>query len=503
MQERRIVRPGLLLAMVWGVVFVLTLYGPDVVQDAADKSEGLQKQAWLRSTLDGMKSVGEAIGMPKLRAGLGALREKVNAPYTVLVYEEPEAPDLPPPVRTATTSVQAPADALVHISPKSPRRILVIGASSIQFAVGVELERRLPTYEGIKVKRFGRLATGLSRPDFFNWPDKFETLASSFKPDLVIANYGGNGAQAIPNGAGKVRYKTPEWDAAYGDKVREMVQIAKKHGAEMVFMGMPIMRSAKFSAKMRYLNRVQQEAAEAAGALFIATYEMAAMPDGKSYRKSLKYRGKRGLMRTSDGVHYSKLGAKYVVEQVMRQVERHYRLRPPQADQAVAEGHAFISKVASSTISYVAYLPREAGAAVKRPALVLLPDSASEWSRWPNYPHRTLQGLAQSQGHVLIVVEAPQDGLKAPVLEELLEDVQAHLPVSEVIGLSAHQAHRALALHEATLKPARLSSISVFGGEPFQDAPPDGPRTQVRPAKGGYTAALKALVPWHVSPAEP
>ncbi|CAN0554515.1 unnamed protein product, partial [Laminaria digitata] len=197
MQERRIVRPGLLLAMVWGVVFVLTLYGPDVVQDAADKSEGLQKQAWLRTTLDGMKSVGEAVGMPKLRAGLGALREKVNAPYTVLVYEEPEAPELPPPVRTATTSVEAPADALVHISPQSPRRILVIGASSIQFAVGVELERRLPTYEGIKVKRFGRLATGLSRPDFFNWPDKFDTLASSFKPDLVIANYGGNGAQAI------------------------------------------------------------------------------------------------------------------------------------------------------------------------------------------------------------------------------------------------------------------------------------------------------------------
>lgn len=487
--------------MLWGVVLVLTLYHPKVVQDAADKSDFLRTQPWLQSLLGGLQAGGDAVGMAKLRASLDNVREGINAPVTVLAFEEAEVPvepDIIPKIRTPAVDV-AP-DALVHIGPQRPRRVLVIGASSIQFAVGVRLEKTMPTYAGVKVKRFGRLATGLSRPDFFDWPEKFSALAKTFKPDLVIANFGGNGAQAIPVGRKSIKYKTPAWDVAYGDRVTAMVDIASAAGAEMVFMGMPVMRSDKFSAKMRYLNKVQQAAAEAAGAMFIPTYNMAALPNGK-YRKSIRYKGKRGLMRTSDGVHYSKLGARYVVEQALQQVERQYRLMPASTDLGVSEGHAFVSKVATSTIAYVAYVPREADPAAKRPALLLLPDPAEEWAQWPNYPHRMLQAQAQKLGIVLIVAQPGQEvdwvqgaDLKDTLAGELLRDVLAHLPVSKIVGVSGtgSSGEIALTLHERS--PADFPSVSLAG---VKDAPAATPEVFVSSSTDDYSKLLPDMLSWH------
>ncbi len=504
LQERRIVRPGLFLAMVWGVVLVLTMYQPKVVQDAADKSDFLRGQPWLQSLLGGIEVGGDALGIGGVRNGLASLREGINAPVTVLAFEEPELPVEPDlATKTATKAVELAPDALVHIGPERPRRVLVIGASSIQFAVGVRLEKLMPTYAGVKVKRFGRLATGLSRPDFFDWPQKFRALAKAFKPDLVIANFGGNGAQAIPTDAKKIKYKTPAWDTAYGARVTEMVDIATEHGAQMIFMGMPVMRSNKFSAKMRYLNKVQQEAAEAAGAMFIPTYNMAALSNGK-YRKSIKYKGKRGLMRTSDGVHYSKLGARYVVEQVLQQVERKYRLVPAKTDLGISEGHAFVSKVSSSTVSYVAYLPREADSAAKRPALLLMPGRAEGWARWPNYPHRLLQAQAQELGLVLIVPESSQalswqsvtraSDFDDTVFAELVADVEAHLSVSGVVGVSGAGRGGDLALELHNSRPLRFAAVSVIG---TQDVPRESAQIFVSSSSGDYSKALPAMLAWH------
>ena len=42
------------------------------------------------------------------------------------------------------------AVSFVHETAKPKQRIVVVGASSIQFAIGTELERRLPKYDGVK-----------------------------------------------------------------------------------------------------------------------------------------------------------------------------------------------------------------------------------------------------------------------------------------------------------------------------------------------------------------
>ncbi|MCA9552591.1 MAG: DUF459 domain-containing protein [Myxococcales bacterium] len=464
--DRHPPRPLVLVAMVWLVVLVLSFYGAADVRDEADKNEALQEQGWLQSALAELVSAEDAVGVGALKAKLGAVREDVNAPYTVLVAED-EAPD--EPIEVATPDAGAgPVDpeALPHQGPPNIRRVLVVGASSIQFAIGTELEHRIPTYAGVKVKRFGQLATGLSRPDFMDWPKKVEGLAKPFKPDLVIANYGGNDAQGILVDGVKVAYgDTPEWEAAYMAKVKEIVDISRRHGAATVFIGMPNMRSADFAAKMRHLNVLQARAVESEGGLFVPTYAMSSTKKG-AYRKTIEYRGKRGLMRTSDGVHYQKLGAAFVVEQVLQAVERRYRLVHEDATLAVAEGHRFESRAAGRWVGYVAFVPRSGA---KSPAALLLPDPAEDWPTWPNYPHRELQRLAEKLGRVLVV---PDDALTGAfgddpqaLLTELVRDVELNLPVTEVDVVAGAGAGADTAAAFAAAHPELGGTLALFGAE--------------------------------------
>ncbi|MEL7371652.1 MAG: DUF459 domain-containing protein, partial [Myxococcota bacterium] len=416
----------------WVLLLLLSFYQAQAIRDEIDKSEVLREQKWLRDGITSLMKAGDQLGMAQLREKLGAVRAAINAPYTVLEATEDENID----EATDTGTVDAEPDTLPHLSVKRPRRVLVIGASSIQFAIGVELEKRLPRdYAKIRVKRFGQLATGLSRPDFMDWPKKLHELAKQFKPDLVICNFGGNDAQSIPQGEyGSVEYSTPAWDDKYGERVTEIIDIAKSYGADTVMLGMPIMRSPKFSKKMRRLNRVMKKATETAGMLFVPTYKKASTPEGK-YRTTVEYKGRRGLMRTSDGVHYTRLGARFVIEQAMKKIERRYRFEPKDDDLAPAQRHGFTSPSVGEDVWYTAYVPRKLAA--DRPAVVLLPGDDS-WGEWPEYPHRSLQQLAQKAQVVIIVPENAHRtayvGPQTAVLrDELPRDLTAHLPVSSVL----------------------------------------------------------------------
>jgi hypothetical protein len=415
MDKKEQSNPWQVLALLWGIVLFFTVYGAVEVKDEL-------KQEWLDPIMGGMAQAGDATGLTHVKSGVQAIRGRVNKDYVVLATETVETV---PPVSAE------PEQKGSHRVAPAKHRVLVVGASSIQFALGVELEQVLPAiYDGVKTKRFGKLATGLSRPDFFDWPKKLDQLAKQFKPDLVIANYGGNCAQDIPTEGGEVKYENEKaWDPLYADRVAELVRISKKHGADFVFIGMPNMRDPKFAKKMERLNRVQKKGAEDAGALWISVWDMTSDAKG-GYKTELEFRGERGLMRAIDGVHYRTLGARYIVEQAMQEVERHFVLAPTDPALARSERHSFDTKEHGS-LSYVAFVPKNAGEQNKLPVLYVVPSAGAKWDEWPNYPHRDLQRLAAKHQVVLVVVD------RADLLEtEIAPDVAGHLPVrdrSEVV----------------------------------------------------------------------
>lgn len=471
----------------WVVALVLTVYGAGAVSDEIqgwERLDGVMPTAGLAQALEKTQKV---VGLHHLHATLTGLRHGINED---IVVGEPAAETIEP-VENGGPEIEPPDESHpAHRRGPAKHRVLVIGASSIQFALGVELERRFPMYEKVKVKRYGQLATSLARPDFFDWMKKAKALIAEFKPDLIVTNFGGNDAQDILRKDGtKVSYDSPEWDEAFQKLVIELIELGRASKADTVMIGMPVMREDKFTKKMKRLNRAMQQATERAGALYISSWEMSSTADGK-YKTSTRHQGKRGLLRTSDGVHYSKFGAQILVEEVLAIIERHFALTPKDESLARAEPHAFESKALGRFVSYVAYLPRRRPAEGDAAALVLLvPSPESEVTEWPHHPHRRLQSLAESLGHPVVLVEpltisSPEQRTIAEALldSELLSDLGRHFPAPGGLGIM--------------LAPGPLAEAAERSSEPEKVVVVGGPwRTELEAQVRTLSAELKASAP--------
>ncbi len=217
------------------------------------------------------------------------------------------------------------------------RRVLIIGASSIEGALGIELERRLERIPGVTVLRWGRHSTGLARLDYFDWLEKTRTLAASFRPDLVLAQLGGNDGQAItrPSGGVVAATHSRKWENRYEGRMREFVQVLAAQGARLVYLGMPIPRDEVKRRRMALANRASRAAVEAGGERYLSTWEFTAIPTGDYLTKMMIGDRERGL-RAPDGFHLSTVGSGYVAGRIISYLRAGFTL--PDEEQATAEG---------------------------------------------------------------------------------------------------------------------------------------------------------------------
>jgi uncharacterized protein len=206
-------------------------------------------------------------------------------------------------------------------------RVLLAGASSIQFYLGDQVERRLEAYPQVKVDRFGKLGTGLARPDVFDWDRALGGLVSRLRPQVVIGQFGGNDGQALRLPSRQTApFGTPAWEEEYGRRVRAVVQTVQSRGACMVMLGMHVTRHQKLSERFVRINTLTREATEEAGGIYVDTWQLAADAGGAA-RAKVTFEGS-GPMYLGDGIHYSRRGAAFVASQLVPRLEGVLRLNP-------------------------------------------------------------------------------------------------------------------------------------------------------------------------------
>lgn len=419
------------------------------------------------------------------RTGAGAAHEQIEAVRAALYQNEatlppPPPPNAAPPVQThvavhSRASVRAEAKAPQRDVAPRPRSVLLVGASSMQFAIGQAFELQLAAYEGLAVRRVAKVSTGLSRPDEFNWPARLEVLLDEHAPDLVIVNFGGNDAQNIPlPERRRAVFGTPDWDSVYAERVADFVTRIRARGAQAVMIGMPIMRSADFSKRMQRLNAVTEEATLRAGGIYLDQWDLAATESG-AYRERVEDGSKSHPMRLSDGIHYSIAGGRYVVERLLRRLERNVRLTPKNATLGLVERHTFGSPALGARTSYLVWLPR-LREDERVPLLVLLHGADSSPDDLAERLQTALATAAEAH-HVAIVAPdggangfwldsptRPNHRLASFVAEDLLADARENLPVGDAIGVMGISmgGHGALTL--AFAHPDRFQSASSISG---------------------------------------
>jgi len=198
-----------------------------------------------------------------------------------------------------------------------PESVLIVGASSIRTELGLALQKRLNNDAGLLVHRHAKVGTGLARPDVYDWKTVTLDLIHEHKVDLVIAQFIGNDCQALINRDQSIlsRLRSPNWGSAYTSRVSDYIKAIQSTGAQVVLLGMPIVRATGFRERIVYANAMVKAATEQSEAHFLPTYDLSTTSSG-AFRKEMRVGKRTRAFRQSDGIHFSRVGARFVADEV-------------------------------------------------------------------------------------------------------------------------------------------------------------------------------------------
>ena len=202
-----------------------------------------------------------------------------------------------------------------------PLRVLIVG-DSIGIDLGDALQPDLAQTDVVSAALDGRVSTGLTRPDYFNWPAELAADLKSQNPQVVVIMIGANDAQDFL-GPPDVPYTSPQWNTLYAERVAQFMQIAQSGGATVVWVGMPPMQAPGLNAQMSDLNAVvQQQAAKANPPVtYLSTDRSLGTAQGGYTAFVTNGAGQVVNVRTPDGTHLTPGGGQVVAQQVIAELQ--------------------------------------------------------------------------------------------------------------------------------------------------------------------------------------
>jgi hypothetical protein len=243
--------------------------------------------------------------------------------------------DVPDPEDIPTVSASpTPTDPVVkdtkirRPTPTNELRVVVVG-DSLAAGLGVYLEREFrPAL--VRVLRQGRISTGLSRLDYFDWMAAMRKIENSYRPDLVVVMIGDNDNQSLqsPGGQTVAKIGSFEWPRGYQRRVEEFTRIAVDGGAHVTWVGLPIVQRKERWDVMQRQNDIFERVVDVTpNAVYVDSWDRFATRDGQ-YTPFYWENGKAQLVRAPDGLHFTPRGYELLAEAVGQTVVEEFRLTP-------------------------------------------------------------------------------------------------------------------------------------------------------------------------------
>jgi len=202
---------------------------------------------------------------------------------------------------------------------------LRIGAYGESVGGGMLLGLKLLTEgrEDIAVHRFVKVASGLTRPDYFDWPAHLKQAIGKRERrfDAVTLMFGANDGQDIKVDGEQLDFGTGPWKAMYARRVGAVMDLCLEESVQRVYwVGMPRMGIGWFNKRMERMNDIYKAEAEKR-APRVEYIDAWTIVDAPADTYQAKY-------RQSDGVHLTVEGGFKVAEAVLASVAREWHLPP-------------------------------------------------------------------------------------------------------------------------------------------------------------------------------
>lgn len=209
---------------------------------------------------------------------------------------------------------------LVAIAAQAPSTLL-LGDSLMRNGVAPALKEKLEQRFGGAVDNKAKSASGLSRPDFYDWPKTAAGLLKDGRYKTAIILIGANDCQSIKDAAGKnMAFDTPGWREAYTQRVKGMATLLCENGRKAYWLGLPPMQKAGFDKRIRRLEEIVIETLAASGSCVKHVPTREALSAGGMYAARLQVRKAHVKVREEDGIHISQAGGALVADALLKEM---------------------------------------------------------------------------------------------------------------------------------------------------------------------------------------
>jgi len=171
--------------------------------------------------------------------------------------------------------------------------------------------------------------SGLARPKFYDWASAADKLLESRPFDMAAIWLGANDARDINGPEGFLRFGSEGWRKAYGEQVRSLLNVLKKHRVAVYWFGVPPMGRESYDDSMKVVASVERQIMAEFGVRHIDLRRLLADSDDKYTDRGDDGTGTIVRLRSSSGVKFIAAGNDRLAVELMKLVR---------ADIAIADG---------------------------------------------------------------------------------------------------------------------------------------------------------------------
>jgi hypothetical protein len=252
---------------------------------------------------------------------------------------------------------RAPAPRKVDTPPSI--KIVVLGDSMADW-LAYGLEDGFSESPEIGIVRKHKTVSGLIRYDSRNeaqdWGQVARDIVAAEKPNAIVFMVGlhdrqpirerqparnapqpGQPATAQPQDAGDAEqsiaapepqrgrvheFRSDKWHEVYIKRIDDTIATLKTAGVPVLWVGLPSIRGARSTNDMLYLDELYRARAENAGIVYVDVWDGFVDEQGRFTARGPDFEGQIRPLRPSDGVHFTRAGAKKLAHYVDRELRR-------------------------------------------------------------------------------------------------------------------------------------------------------------------------------------
>ncbi len=125
-----------------------------------------------------------------------------------------------------------------------------------------------------------------------------------------------------PAVAGVHEFHTEKWEELYNKRIEDTIAALKSANIPVLWVGLPPLRGPKSTADMLYLNEFYRSNVEKAGILYVDVWDGFVDEQGRFSTRGPDFEGQMRILRSGDGVHFTKFGARKLAHYVERELRR-------------------------------------------------------------------------------------------------------------------------------------------------------------------------------------